>query len=295
MKTSYLKFFLLLMAFAASAQSEEKIFFQSVNWSAEGKLLICAMRIKNNQYPADAYVYDPKTGEFTMLIKDAFFPAWSPDCSKVLYSKHEAATKTSSLIITDLKTNKSVTLVNGGQNSPGNFSPDGKRICFSSNTNRKLQLYTMNIDGTDRQKLTNDTIANYNPLWSPDGKKILYYKERGDNRDQIFIYDLASKKENPVTNGTLHNYYPAWWPDSKHISYVSTLPNPAHSNKNLITHIDVDGNNRRETELEGNYVQWSPDGKTMAFIKSKWGIESNIYLSKGDNKAAVCITCEKFK
>lgn len=55
------------------------------------------------------------------------------------------------------------------------WSPDGRRIAFVSNHDTKsaaFQLYTINADGTDLRRLTNDpSYMDMNPAWSPDGKR----------------------------------------------------------------------------------------------------------------------------
>jgi Tol biopolymer transport system component len=80
----------------------------------------------------------------------------------------------------------------GHQNSAPDWSPDGTKIAFDSCDSAKLgctgDVYVMNADGTGRQRLTDSPpvsdvghdFANFrfefanNPVWSPDGKKILY-------------------------------------------------------------------------------------------------------------------------
>jgi hypothetical protein len=49
-------------------------------------------------------------------------------------------------------------------------------IVFSSNLNQKnsnMALFTMNEDGTNLQRLTNDSFSYHVPRWSPDGDKLV--------------------------------------------------------------------------------------------------------------------------
>jgi Tol biopolymer transport system component len=66
-------------------------------------------------------------------------------------------------------------------NSPGldgfsAWSPDGRRIAFTSDRNSgNWELYVMNSDGTEQQRLTNTLEKDEGvPSWSPDGEKIAY-------------------------------------------------------------------------------------------------------------------------
>ena len=59
------------------------------------------------------------------------------------------------------------------------WSPDSKRIVFSSNRNGKVgggQLFVINADGTGLTQLTDLSGALVQPTWSPDGKSILAFQ-----------------------------------------------------------------------------------------------------------------------
>ncbi len=60
----------------------------------------------------------------------------------------------------------------------GSWSPDKKKIVFSSNLdNAAFEIYTANADGSAITRITNDTISDYYPKFSPDGSKIAFVKE----------------------------------------------------------------------------------------------------------------------
>ncbi len=55
------------------------------------------------------------------------------------------------------------------------WSPDGKRIVFVSRRQGPTDLWVMNADGSDQQRLTlSGTRVNVSPKWSPDGNLILF-------------------------------------------------------------------------------------------------------------------------
>jgi Tol biopolymer transport system component len=62
------------------------------------------------------------------------------------------------------------------------FSPDGKKILFSSNKHdcdgRKFELYLMNVDGTGLEQVTNFGGFTAFPEFSPDGKKIVFVSDK---------------------------------------------------------------------------------------------------------------------
>jgi TolB protein len=62
------------------------------------------------------------------------------------------------------------------------FTPDGKKILFSSNKHdcdgRKFELYLINTDGTDLEQVTDSGGFTAFPEFSPDGKKIVFASDR---------------------------------------------------------------------------------------------------------------------
>ena len=76
------------------------------------------------------------------------------------------------------------------------FTPDGKRIIFSTNVGdpkgRNFDLYLVNVDGTGLERVTyNETFDGF-PMFSPDGKKLVFASNRHDAKPgetNVFIAD----------------------------------------------------------------------------------------------------------
>lgn len=76
------------------------------------------------------------------------------------------------------------------------FSPDGKKIIFSSNHKSQngfnFQLYTVNEDGTGLEQITTESVFNAFAMFSPDGKKLVFSSNRnnhGTHDTNVFIAD----------------------------------------------------------------------------------------------------------
>ena len=66
-------------------------------------------------------------------------------------------------------------LTTEGENAEAYFSHDGTRLTFQSNVAHKCdQIYTMNIDGSDRKLLSSGDGRTTCSFYTPDGKSIVY-------------------------------------------------------------------------------------------------------------------------
>jgi TolB protein len=84
----------------------------------------------------------------------------------------------------------------GGANFAPYFTPDGRRIIFSSNyrnpRSRNFDLYLVNLDGTDLEQVTTHEEFDGFPMFSPDGKQLVWASNRHDSKPgetNVFIAD----------------------------------------------------------------------------------------------------------
>lgn len=119
------------------------------------------------------------------------------------------------------------------------ISPDGTKIAFASNQHNtafgvgpdQLDIYVMDADGTNVERLTTDAASNsptlnlesrsQNPAWSPDGTRIAYESTRSGN-NEIWVMNADGTGER--INVSQHESWdsdPAWSPDGTRITFMS--------------------------------------------------------------------------
>jgi len=84
------------------------------------------------------------------------------------------------------------------------WSPDGKRILFSSNRTGIFAVYVMNVDGTELRRLTdtNGTVEDARAVFSPDGRKIAFTRRHGSSMD-IHMMRVVGTSPAPEPDDTL--------------------------------------------------------------------------------------------
>lgn len=150
------------------------------------------------------------------------------------------------------------------------FSPDGKTVAFVSNKGSDYSatsLYTIGRDGKNMEEIADD--ASSRPFYSHDGKSIVYARHEradvyGSKLSDVYIYEVASKKETRVTEKR-RAAEPSFSPDDKHIVCVLN-----GDGTHRLAVMDADGKNEQviygpQKGVQFYAPQFSPDGRRILF------------------------------
>jgi Tol biopolymer transport system component len=144
------------------------------------------------------------------------------------------------------------------------YSPDGKKIAFSSDQGGLPNIWVSNADGYELTQVTTlkGTGAG-GARWSPDGKQIAFISNV-EGQWEIFMVDVQGGSPVRITNNPAHDTAPMWSPDGRWIYFASdrsgsfeiwkTLP------KENATAVQV-------THHGGYSAIFSADGKTIFYCK----------------------------
>jgi Tol biopolymer transport system component len=159
------------------------------------------------------------------------------------------------------------------------WSPDGRKIAFSSNRDRNTDIYVMNADGSQQKRLTSNPAADRRPSWSPDGKKIGYTSGRFREPCQIYVINADGSENKLLSADTRYCGDCCWSPDGTRIVYDSARdPNVD------IYAINADGGKQKrltDNSSEDSKARWSPDGRKIAFFSTRDG-RAGVYIMNAD-------------
>jgi Tol biopolymer transport system component len=155
--------------------------FESLAWTPSGRLVVSLVKGDSIELRS----YRPVTGSdattlATVPAASAFF-SLTPDEHQVVFaspvSNSSTPLPTTRIWKLDLQSRVTnpLTAPESLDNAPS-VSPDGQSIAFISERDGSRQLWTMNIDGTNRRRLTRDVVnLLLTPKsWTPDSKSILF-------------------------------------------------------------------------------------------------------------------------
>ena len=172
------------------------------------------------------------------------------------------------------------------------FSNDGKTLAFTAMREGKDVLYLVDIaSGNVKSRLDLPIDAIWSPAWSPDDRQIAFSGTHGGITD-LFIVDANGKNLRQLTNDKYGDLQPSWSPDGKTLAFA-TEHSPATNLSNLklgpwqIATLDIASG--VETVLPGQdglnlNPQWSPDGRSIAYISDRTGLANIFLFDLNDNQ-----------
>ena len=173
------------------------------------------------------------------------------------------------------------------------------QIAFISHRDGNPEIYVMDVDGGNLRRLTNNSDGDWDPSWSPDGKRIVFCSERDGHPDrvpgwftsEIYVMDADGSNQQNLTNDPSDDRSPSWSPDGKRIVFQSDRDNNRDHNIEIYV-MDADGSNQQRLTnnlTEDEYPAWSPDGQRIVFsarreghVENEAAITHEIYVMDAD-------------
>jgi Tol biopolymer transport system component len=91
----------------------------------------------------------------------------------------------------------------------GHWSPDGTKIVFARRSEKGVQIFVMNTNGSGVTRLTNGPGRNDLPEWSPDGAQIAFISKRDGNRE-LYVMNADGTSEKRLKHSPAMEYQQTW-------------------------------------------------------------------------------------
>ena len=170
------------------------------------------------------------------------------------------------------------------------ISADGSRIVYSTCAYSELdddyEIAVSNIDGTDTERLTENSESELYPVWSADGTRLAFVR-----RSQLTIYRVATGDwaSVPIDVAPIQ---PAWSPDGRTIAFLAYARRPefysddwSDLRKGARVHVytvGADGSGLKQIVPNAVSVpSWSPDSERMTAATFE-GEEVTLYTFAAD-------------
>ncbi len=220
-----------------------------------------------------------------------FYPSFAPEGRSVLFVSNMSGEKDRlgnvlyDIYEQDLSTGalKRLTSQLGIITAP-EVSPDGAQIVFKNSDGRLNDIWLMNRDGSNPRKIYgSQTAQGWDPVWSPDGRQILFAGYDQYFTVQLFIMDADGSNVRQVTQMPKLRGRTDWSPQGLIVTYAG---DPWNRELYLM---NTDGSNLRQLTPTGGNSQgpsFSPDGNWVAFTAyfDRYGDDNGceIYIIRTD-------------
>ena len=162
--------------------------------------------------------------------------------------------------------------------------PPVQRVLFASDRDGDYDVYAMDADGANPVNLTHSDWWDYDPAWSPDGRRVVFVSDRRGGNPELHVMEVASGETRSLE---VTGYQPRWSPDGSRIAYIDGA-----SGLQEIYVMDADGTNvvqLTDNEAADFSPDWSPDGSRIAFESDRDGGQE-IYVMNADGSDPVNVS-----
>ncbi len=183
-------------------------------WSSDSREIAFDAYESANSQRMQIWIKNLDTNALTMFTNSDYgcaVPAWSKDGTRIAFHGNNG------IQIKNVSTGTLSTIPNTTGGSSPHWKFDDSQIVFTIGPEEVNDIYTINLDGSNRTRITTFSGRDDRPNWSPNGEIIAY--EVFNSTNKIFLYFFESGNSysfsDDITGGN-----PCWSPDGTQLAYV---------------------------------------------------------------------------
>ena len=222
--------------------------------------------------------------------------AWMPDGKSLALAERISDQEPYRVVLVSLASGERRNLTAPAAQTQGDhdpaISPDGKNLCFVRwlTASGASDLYVMPMSGGEPSRLTRDGVWIYNPVWTPDGREIVFSSNRsgGQNLWRIPAAGGNPKRLDFVQGDVGSAAFATLGPDkSVRMAYSASVFD------DNVWRLDLAHGGKPKGVIASMARDWSPqfssDGKRIAFSSDRSG-SFEIWVARADGSRPVQLT-----
>jgi Tol biopolymer transport system component len=195
-------------------------------------------------------------------------PRLSPDGKQAAVAQRDPQTRTRDIYVIDMTRGISSRLTfDPGDDYAPIWSPDGKRIAWTSNRNGPLAIYQKLASGVGQEELLLKLDVHVSPdSWSPDGRLMLFDRTDPKTREDLWVLPMDGDRKPFLFLQTPFNEGRARFsPDGRFVAYQS---DDQGRNEVYVQTFPASGNKWQISNNGGSFAIWRNDGREIFYISA---------------------------
>lgn len=163
------------------------------------------------------------------------------------------------------------------------WSPDGRRIAFTSSRGGNFDVYVMDADGRNVTRITDHAANDMDPVWMPDMQSLIFSSDR-DSRSDLYRVWVNDRRVDRLTHHFVGRaIMPNVSPDGRSVAFAAQTLQRLQFWSYQVHILDLATGRTRGIDGTACWPNWSPDGRLANVLLEKE--PSSIQVRNADGSA----------